>query len=90
MQVGSVRARSSHNDLRDGLSAWVIWPVSLQIGGLLMLAGVGQGVRMLCWRGWRVLDTPLVLMPHMAFAFVPADLVALSLPNPAWRQSNNR
>jgi uncharacterized protein involved in response to NO len=62
-----------------GLLAWVIWPVSLQTGSLLLLAGVGQGVRMLRWRGWRVWASPLVLMLHMAFAFVPAGLVALGL-----------
>ncbi|MFN3724125.1 MAG: NnrS family protein [Paracoccaceae bacterium] len=61
------------------LLVWVIWPMSLPAGVLLMLAGVGQGVRMLRWRGWRVWSSPLVLMLHLAFGFIPAGLVALGL-----------
>lgn len=58
---------------------WVIWPLSLLTGGLLVLAGLGQGARMLRWRGWRVWSSPLVLMLHVAFGFIPAGLVALGL-----------
>lgn len=61
------------------LLVWVIWPMSLPAGVLLMLAGVGQGVRMLRWRGWRVWSSPLVLMLHLAFGFIPAGLLALGL-----------
>lgn len=58
---------------------WVVWPTSLLTGVLLGLAGVGQGARMLRWRGWRVWSSPLVLMLHVAFGFIPAGLVALGL-----------
>ena len=61
------------------LLVWVIWPMSLPTGVLLMLVGVGQGARMLRWRAWRVWSSPLVLMLHVAFGFVPAGLVALGL-----------
>lgn len=61
------------------LLVWVIWPMSLLTGILLGLAGAGQGVRMLRWRGWRVWSSPLVLMLHVAFGFIPAGLVALGL-----------
>ncbi len=61
------------------LLVWVIWPVSPPTGMLLMLAGVGQGVRMARWRGWRVWRSPLVLMLHVAFGFIPAGLIALGL-----------
>ncbi|MFN4129248.1 MAG: NnrS family protein [Paracoccaceae bacterium] len=61
------------------LLVWVIWPVSLPAGVLLVLAGVGQGARMLRWRGGRVWSSLLVLMLHLAFAFIPAGLVALGL-----------
>ena len=61
------------------LLVWVIWPVSPPTGMLLVLAGVGQGVRMARWRGWRVWRSPLVLMLHVAFGFIPAGLVALGL-----------
>lgn len=59
------------------LLVWVIWPISWPSGVLLVLAGVGQGVRMARWRGWRVWPSPLALMLHVAFGFVPAGLVAL-------------
>ncbi len=61
------------------LLVWVIWPTSLPTGILLGLAGAGQGVRMLRWRGWRVWSSPLVLMLHVAFGFIPAGLAALGL-----------
>lgn len=61
------------------LLVWVIWPVSPMTGVLLVVAGVGQGVRMLRWLGWRVWSSPLVLMLHVAFGFIPAGLVALGL-----------
>ncbi len=62
-----------------GLLVWVIWPVSPLTGVLLVLTGVGQGVRMARWRGWRVWTSPLVAMLHVAFGFIPAGLVALGL-----------
>ena len=61
------------------LLAWVVWPFWMATGALLVLAGVGQGVRMLRWRGWRVWSSPLVLMLHVAFGFLPAGMVALGL-----------
>jgi uncharacterized protein involved in response to NO len=61
------------------LLVWVIWPMSLLTGVLLVLAGVVQGVRMARWRGWRVWSSPLVLMLHVAFGFIPAGLLALGL-----------
>lgn len=61
------------------LVVWVIWPASLLTSVLLVIAGVGQGARMLRWRGWRVWSSPLVLMLHVAFGFIPAGLVALGL-----------
>jgi uncharacterized protein involved in response to NO len=61
------------------LLVWAIWPTSLLTGVFLVLAGVGQGARMLRWRGWRVWSSPLILMLHVAFGFIPAGLVALGL-----------
>lgn len=61
------------------LMVWVIWPMSLLAGVLMVLAGLGQGARMLRWRGWRALSSPLILMLHVAFGFIPAGLVALGV-----------
>lgn len=61
------------------LLIWVVWPMSALAGVGLMLAGAVQGVRLTRWRGWRVWRSPLVLMLHLAFFFIPAGLVALGL-----------
>ncbi|MFN4172578.1 MAG: NnrS family protein [Pseudorhodobacter sp.] len=61
------------------LLVWVIWPLSLPTGVLLVLAGAGQGARMLRWRGGRVWSSALLLMLHLAFGFIPVGLVALGL-----------
>ncbi len=61
------------------LLVWVILPMGLLTGALLGLAGVWQGMRMARWRGGRVWSSPLILMLHVAFGFIPAGLVALGL-----------
>ncbi|MDZ4394327.1 NnrS family protein [Cypionkella sp.] len=62
-----------------GLLAWVVWPESRYSGVALMLAAAVQGLRLLRWRGWRVWSSPLLLMLHLAFGFIPVGLAALSL-----------
>ena len=61
------------------LLVWVVWPESRYSGVALMLAGAVQGQRLLRWRGWRVWSSPLLLMLHLAFGFIPIGLAALSL-----------
>ena len=61
------------------LLIWVIWPVSDYAGAALLAAGALQGYRLSRWCGWRVWSSPLVLMLHLAFAFIPAGLVTLGL-----------
>ena len=59
------------------LLIWVDSPASVWAGSILALAGALQGYRLSRWRGWRVWSSPLVLMLHLAFAFIPAGLVTL-------------
>ena len=61
------------------LLLWVALPESTLTGIGLMLAGAAQLVRLLRWRGWRVVTSPLLLMLHLAFGFVPLGLVAVGL-----------
>lgn len=61
------------------LLVWVGWPGARLAGAGLLLAGVLQGARLLRWRGWRVWSQPLLVMLHLAFAFVPAGLFATGL-----------
>lgn len=58
---------------------WVVWPESQLAGNGLLLAAAVQFMRLLRWRGWRVWSSPLFLMLHLAFAFLPIGLFAVGL-----------
>jgi uncharacterized protein involved in response to NO len=66
------------------LVAWVAVPEARLTGVALIVAGVIQGLRLSRWRGWRVWRSALLLMLHLAFAFVPVGLVALGLSVLGW------
>jgi uncharacterized protein involved in response to NO len=61
------------------LLLWVVWPESWLAGAGLLLAAAVQFLRLLRWRGWRVWSSPLLLMRHLAFAFLPMGLFAVGL-----------
>jgi len=61
------------------LLVWVALPEAALTGIGLMLAGLAQLTRLLRWRGWRVVASPLLLMLHLAFAFIPLGLIAVGL-----------
>lgn len=61
------------------LLAWVAAPDARLTGLALILAGAVQAVRLTRWRGWRVWRSALLLMLHLAYAFIPTGLVALGL-----------
>ncbi len=65
-----------------GLAALLVWvaqPESALTGAALLHAAAIQTLRLARWRGWRVWSDPLVLMLHLAFAFMPLGLAALGL-----------
>lgn len=62
-----------------GLVLWVARPDGALVASGMILAGVVQGVRLMRWRGWRTVASPLLVMLHAAFAFVPCGLVAIGL-----------
>ncbi|RWL47175.1 MAG: NnrS family protein [Mesorhizobium sp.] len=62
-----------------GLAAWSFFPDILATGTLL-IAGAGfNTVRLARWAGDRTLADPLVLILHIAFAFVPLGLLLAGL-----------
>lgn len=61
------------------LLAWVALPEARVTGIALILVGALQAVRLARWRGWRVWRSAILLMLHLAYAFIPAGLVALGL-----------
>ena len=57
------------------LLVWVVSPVTWSTGLILVCAGMLQAVRMARWAGDRTLREPIILILHLAFAFVPLGFV---------------
>jgi uncharacterized protein involved in response to NO len=57
------------------LASWIALPQSAVSGVLLMIAGVLQAIRQLRWAGDRTFADRLVLVLHVAYAFVPVGFV---------------
>jgi uncharacterized protein involved in response to NO len=58
---------------------WVAAPQAPVGAGLLLLAGCLQALRLARWRGWRTGAEPLVLILHVAYAWLPLALVLMGL-----------
>jgi uncharacterized protein involved in response to NO len=67
------------------LALWVAAPTHAVTAGLALVAGLLHGLRLARWRGYRTASEPLVLVLHIAYAFVPIGfiLVAGSIAFPA-------
>ncbi len=61
------------------LGAWVAAPEAQVSGAAMGLAGLLHILRLARWRGERVLRSPLLLMLHVAYGFVPLGMLALGL-----------
>ncbi len=59
------------------LVAWIAAPAHHISGALLLIAGCLQAVRLARWAGDRALADRLVLVLHMAYAFVPLGFLLL-------------
>lgn len=59
--------------------SWVGLPEARLTGVALILTGAIQALRLVRWRGWRVWRSALLLMLHLAYAFIPAGMFALGL-----------
>jgi uncharacterized protein involved in response to NO len=60
--------------------AWVIAPSGRLVAGALCVAGLLHLVRLVRWTGYRTFSDRLVLILHIAYAFVPAGFL-LSAPS---------
>ncbi|TGQ77024.1 NnrS family protein [Mesorhizobium sp. M8A.F.Ca.ET.207.01.1.1] len=60
------------------LATWTFAPDSATSGTLMAIAATCQAWRLSCWAGERTLPDPLVLMLHLAYAFVPIGLALVS------------
>ncbi len=61
------------------LMLWVALPETTLSAIALMLAALVQLIRLSRWLGWRTVASPLLVMLHLAFAFLPCGLFALGL-----------
>jgi len=57
------------------LIAWIAFPDTLPTGGLLVLAGLIQAVRLARWAGERTWRDRLVLVLHIAYGFIPVGFL---------------
>jgi uncharacterized protein involved in response to NO len=61
------------------LALWVAWPLDQPTGALLLLCGALHVVRLARWTGYRTFADRLVLILHVAYAFVPAGFILAGL-----------
>lgn len=61
------------------LVVWVLAPYALAAGGLMLLAGGANAVRLWRWRGWLARREALVWILHAGYAWVAIGLVLLGL-----------
>ncbi|QKG72182.1 NnrS family protein [Erythrobacter mangrovi] len=59
------------------LIAWTLAGSTPAVSTALMLAGALQAVRLARWRGWRTLASPIVLVLHLGYAWIPLGLLLL-------------
>jgi uncharacterized protein involved in response to NO len=62
-----------------GLMAWAFFPDRAGTGTMLIAGAILNAVRLARWAGDRTLRDPLVLILHVAFAFVPIGLLLAGL-----------
>lgn len=58
--------------------AWTVAPEAAATAALLALAAVLLTVRLLRWRGWAAVSEPLLLVLHVAYAWLPLALALLA------------
>lgn len=57
------------------LALWVVRPLEKSTGALLLACGVLHIVRLARWTGYRTFADRLVLILHVAYAFIPAGFI---------------
>ncbi|BAR99683.1 NnrS family protein [Blastochloris viridis] len=60
------------------LLGWIMWPEARAVGVALAIAGLAQAARLLRWAGERTAAEPLVLILHLAYAFVPLGFLLIA------------
>jgi len=63
------------------LGLWTIVPEDPATSVVLFLAGLLNIARLARWKGWSTAKEGLVSILHLAYAFIPAGMIALALSN---------
>jgi uncharacterized protein involved in response to NO len=58
------------------------------VAAIALLAAVAHGARLILWRPWRTLSTPLVWILHAAYAWIVVHLALRGLSAMAWAGSS--
>jgi uncharacterized protein involved in response to NO len=61
------------------LAAWIVAPQGRLVGAALLVAGLAHAARLARWRGYRAWRDRLVLVLHVAYAFIPIGFVLTAL-----------
>ncbi|MDM8346060.1 NnrS family protein [Pseudochrobactrum sp. sp1633] len=61
------------------LLSWIIAPDTVATLLLACLAAVMHSARLIRWRGWQTYSEKLLLILHIAYAFIPAGFIAIAL-----------
>jgi uncharacterized protein involved in response to NO len=61
------------------LAAWIVAPQGWLVGAALFVAGLAHAARLARWRGYRAWRDRLVLVLHVAYAFIPIGFVLTAL-----------
>jgi uncharacterized protein involved in response to NO len=60
-------------------AAWIAGLPAPLTASLALLAGVGQGARLIGWQPWRTWRNPLLWVLHVSYAWIPLGFVLLAL-----------
>ncbi|MBI4922353.1 MAG: NnrS family protein [Devosia nanyangense] len=66
------------------LLSWAIWPDSLVTAAAAFTAAGLQGARLWRWHGLRTWREPLLVVMHVAYAFIPLGMIMVGLAALGW------
>ena len=66
------------------LVSWIAWPDRWPTAIASALAAVAQAYRLSRWQGWRTVDEPILLILHLAYAFISIGLAGVGAAAMGW------
>lgn len=60
------------------LGLWASGSESTSVAAALAVAGIAQLVRLFRWKGWRTMASPIVVILHVSYMWIPIGLLLLS------------